>query len=80
MPLYEIQHRPNSTFGRSASIKSNMNFDEPSRPLCNYADGWVIAFGNRLDSNFAFKRSIGVIQYRVERMRRVAIASQMVRR
>ena len=33
MRLDEIQYSP-TTFGRSGSIKSKMNFDEPSLPSC----------------------------------------------
>ena len=36
----------------------------------------IIAVGNRLDPNFAFERRVGVIQDRIDRMRRVAIAGQ----
>jgi hypothetical protein len=36
------------------------------------------SIGNGFDPDFAFERGIGVIQYRVDRMRRVAIAGYLV--
>jgi hypothetical protein len=55
-----------SILGRSGSIKSKMNFDDLSLrpPRCP---------GNGLDPSFAFERGIGVIQYRIDRVRRIAI-------
>ena len=55
-----------STFGRSGSIKSKINFDDPSLPSCIDPDRRIVALGNGLDPDFAFKRSIGVIQYRID--------------
>jgi hypothetical protein len=52
-----------SIFGRSGSIKSKMNFEDPSLPFVHNANGWIIALGNGFDPNLAFKRGIGVIQY-----------------
>jgi len=40
----------------------------------HYPDSRIIALGNGLDPNLAFERRIGVIQYRVDRVRRIAIA------
>ncbi len=38
------------------------------------ADRRVIALGNGLDPDFVFERRIGIIQYRIDRVRRIAIA------
>ena len=41
------------------------------------ANGGVVAVGNRLDPMLALKDRIGVIQDRIDRVRRIAIARQM---
>jgi hypothetical protein len=48
-----------SAFGRSGSIKSKMNFDDPSPPSCMMP---IVGHSrrNRLDTNFALQRRIGI--------------------
>jgi hypothetical protein len=48
-------------------------FRQAIAALMHDSECGVITIGNRFNANFAFKRGIGVIQYRVDRMRRVAI-------
>jgi hypothetical protein len=68
----EIEHR--SIDPKSLRLHQIENeFRRAIAAFVHNSDGRVEAIGNGRYPNFAFERRIGVIQYRVDRMRRVAI-------
>jgi hypothetical protein len=71
--LDEIQHRTIDLWPLRLHQIEN-EFRRSVAAFVHYSNCRVVAVGNSLDPNFAFEGRIGVVQYRVDRVRRIAVA------
>jgi hypothetical protein len=79
MPLDKIQYRTIDL--RPLWLHQIKNeFRRSIGAFVHNPDCRVVTLGNGLNPNFAFERGTGVVQYRIDRTRRVAIAGQMIGR
>jgi hypothetical protein len=65
-----------STYGRSGSSTSKMNFDKPSLSSCMILIVGSYLSAMNLDPKFAFERGMGAIQHRIGLVRRIAVAGR----